>query len=59
VRRHRYRITIFSAGFDITADGLATVLAGELDQSALHGALYRIQALGLELVGEPGWANNP
>jgi ABC-type sugar transport system substrate-binding protein len=39
------------AGFDITPDGLATVLAGELDQAALHGALNRIQALGLELLG--------
>jgi hypothetical protein len=58
---HRYRITIFGrlgvagqeafAGFDIPPDGLATVLAGELDQAALHGALHRIQALGLELVG--------
>jgi hypothetical protein len=32
-------------------DGAVTVLAGELDQSALYGALYRIQALGLELAG--------
>jgi hypothetical protein len=35
----------------MTPDGLATGLAGEMDQAALHGALNRIQALGLELVG--------
>jgi hypothetical protein len=61
VRRHRYLITVFGrlgaagrevfAGFDIRLDGLATVLAGELDQAALFGVLYRIRALGLELVG--------
>jgi hypothetical protein len=61
VRRHRYRITIFGrlggagrevfAGFDIKLDGLVTLLAGELDQAALFGALHRIRALGLELVG--------
>jgi hypothetical protein len=61
VRTYRYRIIILGrlgavgqeafAGFDITPDGLATVLAGELDQAALHGALNRIQALGLELLG--------
>jgi len=58
---HRYRITISGrlgaigrevlAGFDIRPDGQAIVLAGELDQAALHGVLNRIQALGLELVG--------
>lgn len=58
---HRYRITISGrlgaigrevfAGFDIMSDGRAIVLAGELDQAALHGVLNRIQALGLELVG--------
>jgi hypothetical protein len=59
VRRHRYMITVFGrlgaagrevfAGFDIRLDGLVTVLAGELDQAALFGALHRIRALGLEL----------
>ena len=61
MRTHRYRITIFGrlgpaareafASFDITPDGLATALASELDQAALHGALNRIRALGLELIG--------
>ena len=61
MRTHRYRITIVGrlgpaaieefASFDITPDGPATALAGELDQAALHGALNRIRSLGLELVG--------
>lgn len=61
MRTHRYRITVFGrfgavgrevfAGFEITLDGLAIVLAGELDQAALYGVLNRIRALGLELVG--------
>jgi hypothetical protein len=61
VRAHRYTITIVGrlgatgqeafAGFDITPDDLATVLAGKLDRAALHGPLCRVQALGLGLVG--------
>jgi hypothetical protein len=61
LRTHRYRITIVGrlgpaaveafASFDITPDGPATALAGELDQAALHGALNRIRSLDLELVG--------
>jgi hypothetical protein len=61
VRAHRYLITISGrlgpaareafSGLDITRDGLATALAGELDQAALHGALNRIRAFGLELIG--------
>jgi hypothetical protein len=61
LRTYRYRITISGrlgaigreafAGFDVMSDGRAIVLAGELDQAALHGVLNRIQALGLELVG--------
>lgn len=56
----RYRITIAGhlgeAGreaftdFDIERKGPDTVLAGDLDQAALHGALSRILSLGLELV---------
>jgi len=61
LRTHRYRITIVGrlgpaaveafASFDITSDGPATALAGELDQAALYGALNRIRSLDLELVG--------
>jgi hypothetical protein len=61
LRAHRYRITISGrlgaigrevfAGFDIMSDSQAIVLAGEMDQAALHGVLNRIQDLGLELVG--------
>ena len=60
MRTYRYRITI-SGGlgetlrkafgdFDIEPEGANTVLTGDLDQAALHGALNRIQSLGLELV---------
>jgi hypothetical protein len=61
LRTHRYWITISGrlgaigrevfAGFDIMSDSQAIVLAGEMDQAALHGVLNRIQDLGLELVG--------
>jgi len=60
VRKHRYRITIRGvlgeAGreafehFKIEPDGINTVLISDLDQAGLYGALYRIQALGLELL---------
>jgi hypothetical protein len=59
VSTHRYRITVCGVlgktcreafgDFQIEPDGTDTVLTGELDQAALHGALNRIQALGLEL----------
>jgi hypothetical protein len=38
------------AGLDIDACGTVTVIAGQLDQAALHGLLERIRSLGLELV---------
>ncbi len=57
---HRYRITIAGdlgeasreafMDFDIERNGPDTVLAGDLDQAALYGALSRILSLGLELV---------
>jgi hypothetical protein len=61
VASYRYRITV-GGGLDaasrqafedfiIEADGIETRLTQELDQSALYGALNRIQSLGLELVG--------
>jgi hypothetical protein len=37
-------------GFTIESDGTETRLIQELDQSALYGALNRIQSLGLELI---------
>jgi hypothetical protein len=60
MRTYRYRITV-SGGlgetgreafgdFDIRPEGADTVLSGDLDQAALHGALDRIVQLGLELV---------
>ncbi len=61
LRTRRYRISVCGrlgeAGreafgeFDITPDGTNTALTGDLDQSALHGTLNRIRALGLELAG--------
>ena len=60
MRTHRYGITIFGvldgpdreefADFRIERDRANTVLIGDLDQAALHGALNRIMAFGLELV---------
>jgi hypothetical protein len=60
VGAHRYRITIAGdlgaaareafTEFDIQRDGPDTVLAGDLDQAALHGTFNRILSLGLELV---------
>ena len=59
MRTHRYQITINGglgevgreafADFGIESDGANIVLTGDLDQAALHGALARIQALGLDL----------
>ena len=59
MRTHRYQITINGglgevgreafADFGIESDGANIVLTGDMDQAALHGALARIQALGLDL----------
>lgn len=60
MRAHRYRITIAGGlgeigrgafeDFLIEPNGGNTMLTGDLDQAALHGALNRILSLGLELV---------
>ena len=60
MRSHPYRITVAGGlgaigrevfeDFLIEPNGTNTALIGTLDQSALHGALNRILALGLELV---------
>jgi len=60
VRTHSYRITIVGGlgeigreafgDFRIESHGINTVLAAEMDQAALYGALNRIMALGIELV---------
>ena len=57
---HRYRITIEGAldsvfcqafgEFTIEPNGGHTALIADLDQSALYGALIRIQSLGLALI---------
>ena len=38
------------ADLTIRVESTVTVLAGSLDQAALHGLIERIQALGLELI---------
>lgn len=67
MRIQRYRITVCgllgAAGreafgdFIITLAGANTVLTGDLDQAALHGALNRIRAFGLELAEITLWAD--
>lgn len=57
---HCYRIVVSGrlgdasleafAEFKIEPNGRNTALVADLDQSALYGALNRIQSLGLELV---------
>jgi hypothetical protein len=60
VLEHRYRIVVSGslgdasreafADFKIESNGTSTTLVAALDQSALYGALNRIQSLGLDLV---------
>jgi hypothetical protein len=60
MRTHSYRITILGGlgeigreafgDFRIERNGINTVLAAEMDQAALHGALNRIMALAIELI---------
>ncbi len=60
MRTHRYRIIIGGGlgrvacqafeEFKIEPNGGHTSLIADLDQAALHGALIRIQSLGLELI---------
>ena len=61
MRAYRYRITIAGelseadredlADFRIECHGTNTVLVGDLDQADVFGMLFRIGALGVELVG--------
>lgn len=58
---HRYRIVVAGVlgaaarqafeGFRIEQVGTDSALRADLDQSALFGALNRVLALGLELIG--------
>jgi hypothetical protein len=60
VRTHRYWIIIAGGlgetgreafgDFTIESNGTNTILTGDLDQAALHGALNRILSLGFELI---------
>ena len=60
MRTYSYLITIVGGlgeigreafgDFRIESNGINTVLAAELDQAGLHGALNRIMALAIELV---------
>ena len=60
MRSYSYLITIVGGlgdigreafgDFGIESNGINTVLAAELDQAGLHGALNRIMALAIELV---------
>ena len=60
MRSYSYLITIVGGlgdigreafgDFRIESNGINTVLAAELDQTGLHGALNRIMALAIELV---------
>ncbi len=60
VVEYRYRLTVSGVlgnaaryafeDFRIEPVGWDTALIGDLDQAALHGALHRIQNLGLQLI---------
>ena len=60
MRTHCYQITVAGclgqigreafSDFRFETNGVNTVLTGDLDQAALHGALNRILALNFELV---------
>ena len=60
MRTYRYLITIVGGlgeigreafgDFRIESNGINTVLAAEMDQAGLHGALNRLMALAIEVV---------
>lgn len=60
MRTYSYLITIVGGlgeigreafgDFRIESNGMNTVLAAEMDQAALHGALNRLMALAIEVV---------